>query len=974
ETDGTERYFVYYDTAPTPAPGYPDHVSIAESSYFYEPIPGYPLESSFYQITQDGTIRYVVAQKGRFLWYSTSQCVTKLAAGSTEVLPKNGEAIASFEYAYYYGDEMWQYSSTSQELIAKDILYDGNLMVCCRIISGSTIGDLRTTAVYKYYHCPTSQERITVHVVHEALKDCQVYAGANTDGLYASMQCGGIRSASIPDLNFGKIYPYLHFPSEHGTIEKYPVDLTPEYSKENPVLWLIQTPDDVDLGSDAWVSFDEGTTGGVHALLFGSSSVVTAGENERDGISLKAYESNYPHFPGLDYTVASVECTRNTYEKSTSSTDLVIPKGFIAEFDAEFYSSSDGGYPLAAEEAYLFKNLVPLKPSMDQDRAPQDDPSMECFSLMVDVHHAPSFPFGSVLSALTGRSFPYITVEVCRGTTLVRAGTAGRVPLTGSIPSEGSSFRERLSIALHVFDLRNISLWKRFHFQQLEPGWYVIKVFKENPWVGDERRFIGVSIVELTKDSKIHLLCTQQGSCVVSLVDQQGLAITDADVLLLHEGIVIAHTTTNENGEALLTAPCARKDSYQLTALYQGFEVMNESIRLRYNRVLIPLQKSIKLDQYDWTVTLFDLWGLPPEIELLPRLTSTAMQTQTTLLPTHTIKNSYAFTELLPATYHLQVQHKAFSVDKDITIPTQDTSFVFPAEFTVSFHVFDARGTGLDGMVVEMSRAGKTESTTSDGSLAVFSVPPGMYAIKVVSQDSIISQRSVTVVGDRNVDLITNQEPAFPLILIGLSGVLIGIGLLLGIRKKEPLYLVSLLFLGLVIIALVLPWWSLQGSSADVQTSSTFYLIPLNLVSATTTPEVIGGDLTFFPDVFLTIMMIIPIIAVIAGSLALLALVIKRLQKKDLHVFFMIGALVLLFCSLVLFIVTMSAFTEVAVGSLIGNGTIDVSIPGQDTVVSVSCQWGPGVGLWLYVGACVLLLSLCIVLLSQKKKKKNQLL
>ncbi len=164
QTGGTERYYVYYDESPTTSPDYPDHVSIADSSYFYEPIPGYPLESHFYKISQHDTIRYVVAQEGQFLWYSTSQYVTKLQEGSTDVMPKNGEAIASFDYSYYYGDEMWQFNSTSQKLITKEILCDGNLMVSCKILSRSLGDDLQTTAVYKYYYSPTSSERIQVHV------------------------------------------------------------------------------------------------------------------------------------------------------------------------------------------------------------------------------------------------------------------------------------------------------------------------------------------------------------------------------------------------------------------------------------------------------------------------------------------------------------------------------------------------------------------------------------------------------------------------------------------------------------------------------------------------------------------------------------------------------------------------------------------------------------------------------------------
>ena len=974
QTDGTEKYYVYYDESPTTSPDYPDHVSIADSSYFYEPIPGYPLESHFYKITQQDTIRYIVAQEGQFLWYSTSQYVTKMKEGSTEVLPKNGETIASFEYAYYYGNEMWQYNSTSQELIKKEILCDGNLMVSCKILSKSTGGDLQTTAVYKYYYCPTSTERIYVHVVHEALKECHVYPDANTDGSYASLQCGGIQSASITDLNFGEIYPYSHFYSEQNTVEEYRVDLHPEYTQENPVLWLIQTPDDVDLGQNPWVSFDEGTTGNVHALLFGSPSVVKAGEDERDGLQLKAYESNYPHLPGLDYTVAAVECTRNTYEKNSTGKDTVIPKGFIAEFDAEFFSSPVGGYLSVVKEADSFKALVPMKPSTSDNQTPDKNTSADRFSLTVFVHAAPSFPLGSVLSAVTGRDFPFVTVEVYRDNEFMCSGTAGRLPINGLVSSGGVSLKEKIRAIIQMFDLHNISFFKGVHFQQLEAGRYVIKVFKENPRVGTERHFIGYMIVDLTKDSQIHVICKPQGSCRVTLVDQEGSGIRDADVLLFQDGMVIAHNTTNDDGVALLTAPCNRKDPYQLKIRSQGFEVVNESIRLRFNRIVVPLKRSVTLDQYDWTLTLVDLWGLPPEINVTPRVTSASMQTPTVIFPKQNTPSSFQFHDLPAAAYLLQIQYKSFVIEKEIQIPSNDESLVFPAEFHVSFHVFDSRGITLEGVKVLMSREGKSQETTSNGSQTVFSIPPGQYVVKVISQGEVIGQRVLNVVGERSVDLMTNQEPVFPLIGLVLACFLVFTGIVLGIKKKEPLVSLILFMVGVMIIALVFPWWSLQGSSTNIQTSSTLYLIPLNLVSTTTAPQVITGELSFLPEIFKTIMMIIPLLTGVVSILAISILILKRTNKYRWRSLLLIGALVILLGSLVLFIGTMSAFADIGVGSFIGNGSLGISIQGQEGVVSVPCQWGPGIGFWLYVTSGVILIVSLIEILYQKKKKSSWLL
>jgi len=970
QSDGTEHYYVYYDESPTSSPDYPDHVSIEDSSYFYEPIPGYPLESHFYKITQNNTIRYVVAQEGQFLWYTTSQCVTKLKDGSSEVIPKNGEAIASFEYVYYYGNEMWQYNSTSEELISKDILCDGNLMVSCRIISRSTGGNLQTTAVYKYFYCPTSSERIQVHVIHEALKESLVYAATNTDGTYASLQCGGIQSASIADLNFGTIYPYYHFYSEQDTVEECPVDLHPDYNQKDPVIWLTQTVDDVDIGKNAWVSFDEGTTGVAHALIFGNSSLVKEGVDERDGMQLKAYESNYPHLPGLDYTLASLECTRNAYEKNVSGKDMIIPKGFVAEFDVEFFSSPTGGYPLVEKEASIFQALVPMKPSATDEFSPGKNNSLDCFSLMVYVHDVPSFPLGSALSAITGRYFPYINVEVYRDTNLVCSGTAGRLPIKGSESSEGSSLIEILKTAFHMVDIRNISLFKRFTFQQLEAGWYVIKVFKENPRIGNQRRFIGYMVVDLTKDSQIHVFCKPEGSCLVTIVDQQGTGISDAQVMLLQDEMVIAQNRTDNKGAAFLVAPCDRKDPYQLKIMYQGFMIANEPIRLRYRTMLVPLKNSLELEKYDWTFTLIDLWGLSPEIDVVPRLTSIAMQIPTILFPKQTSQNSFQFMDLVPAVYQLQIQYKSFVVEKEIQIPSDDESLVFPAEFPVSFRVFDVRGMALNGAMIQLSRGGKTTEKTLNGSIAVFSIPPGLYVVKVISQDGVIGQRSLTVINERSVDLITNKQPIFPLFFIVFACSIVFVGFVFSIMKKDPLTFLLFLMMSILIIAILLPWWSLQGSSLDVQTTSTLYLVPLELVSTTTTSQVITGELAFFPEIFISVMTAILILTGIIIFLGISTLMLNRMNKKQWQNILLIGALILLLCSLVLFIGTMSAFTEVGVGSFIGQGTLDVSVQGEDVVVPVLCQWGPGGGFWLYVSSSLILISTLIVMVYQKKKKR----
>jgi hypothetical protein len=970
EVDEIGLYYVYYDESETVSPSYPDRVSIEDSSYFYEPISGYPLQSQYYKISQQESIIYAVAQQGQFLWYSTSQYVTKLKEGSTEMMPKNGEAVASFDFTYYYNEEMWQYNSTSQRLVSKKILCDGNLFVSCEIVSRSTGEDLETTAIYTYYYCPTEYKRIHVHITHQALKECIIYPPSNTDGTYGSLQCGGIHSTSIQDLNFGTLYPYLHVFTDHDTVEEYRVDTNPEYIAEDPVIRLIKTTDDVDVGKNAWVSFDEGTTGSAHALLFGSSSVVKAGEDERDGIQLKAYESDYPHLPGLEYDTAAFQFTRNAYELGNATKDMVIPKGFVVSFDAEFFSSPIGGYPLVETEAEIFQALVKLKPSLEVNSISGDNETQDRNSLSVYVHNARSVPFGSAFSALTGRNFPYITVEVYREEKLVSSGSAMRLPLKPFSSSNQSTYAQRFITTVHILDVRNFSVYKKIVFQQLDTGCYLIKVFRDNSLSRSQRQYIGYTIINLTKDTKTHIFCKQQGSCLISLVDQEGKRINGANALLMHDGVTVAQNTTI-NGHALLTAPCSSMQRYNLVILYNGFIVENESIHFGYIHSLISLRKSFELRQNDWTLKLIDQWDLPLEINVTPQLTSEEMETPIVLFAETRSADAYHFTNLISAVYKLQVKYKSFLIEKEIQIPSNDETLVFPAMIPLTFQIFDSRGLKIGDTAIRISRGDKTIDLKSNISGTILSVPPGSYVVSVLSQSQIISQRSLKVISERNVDLFTTQEPMFPLLVLVLAGIIVLFGFMMSLIKKDLFYFLVILVLGLCIAGLVSPWWVLQGSSSNAQTSSVLYLIPLDLVTITKTPQFIGGELAFFPDLFVDVMTILPVLITISCFLIFLSLVFKRVDKKKWHLISLVCILFILICSLVLFSIAMSAFTKVGVGSFLGQGIIDVSVQDEGTKTSVFSQWGPGIGFWLYVLSIFTLLSILTYVLIYNKKRKR---
>lgn len=969
QADGSERYFVYYDETDTAQTTYPDHVSVEDASYFYEPFPGYPIHSQFFKISQEGYVQYAVTREGDLLTYRSSQYVTKAVNDTIDILPKNTDAGASFDFQYYYGDRMSEFSSTNQQLVSDEVLCDGTLMVSCKVVSRSTDSALQTTAVYKYYYSPSAQKRLYAHVVHEVLEECLVFPETSTDGTYAMLRCGGIHSSSIEDLNFGRMYPFIHAFSEHGSIDEYRVNMNPEFNPDDPVLRLIQTTDDVDGGDQAWMCFDKGTSGPVHALVLGSTSVLRQGDDERDGVQLKAFESNYPNLPGLDYVVATLQFTRNSYEKDTRVHDTVIPKGFVAEFDAEFFSSASGGYPVVEQEAAVFQSLVPLKPSVSDDHPSNGgEQDVERYSLTVSVHSAPSVPFGSLLSVLTGREIPYLNIEVyTREGVLLCSGTASRLSLK-DVPTSGeSSFREYVKMVLQLFDFRNVSVFKKIQFDNLEQGSFVVKVFLENVW-WTQPRFIGYACVEVSEDTSVHIGCRPQGFCRVSVVDQEGQGISGAEVQLLDEGMVIAHNTTDDDGAVRLSAPCNLRQRYQLRVLYKGFEVRNESIRFGYGRRVVPLRATVDLSRYDWRLTLRDVWGLPVEVALSPRLSSREMS-MPVVLPASQQSNDYVFTDLLSATYQLSIHYKSFSVEQDVNIPSSDGVVEFPAVFPVSLRVFDSRGLVVHGAGIEVSRGGKTLETTSSSDGVMVELPPGVYQVTVLDEGDVVARQRMTVSSERSLEMITTQEPLFPLVVLILAGCLLLLGGLLSVRQKTVSFFLVTLVLGGMMVAVVSPWWVLQGTSSGVQTSSVLYLLPLDLLTKTTAGEVLSGARGFIPDVFCSVVYGIGALSIGAGVLIVGSLLAQRRQKRRGQLASLGVAVVLLVGSLALFVVAMSAFTQVGVGSLSGEGTLTVSIPGEEVSEQVLCHWGPGIGCWIYTfSGVVLVLILCSSFFMKKGK------
>ena len=80
--------------------------------------------------------------------------------------------------------------------------------------------------------------------------------------------------------------------------------------------------------------------------------------------------------------------------------------------------------------------------------------------------------------------------------------------------------------------------------------------------------------------------------------------------------------------------------------------------------------------------------------------------------------------------------------------------------------ILDSRGMSVENAKIVVSRDGKEVEDKSEEYGSYFSLPPGLYDVDVYYENELIGARKINVMGERSFDLITTQEPLFPLIVI----------------------------------------------------------------------------------------------------------------------------------------------------------------------------------------------------------------
>jgi hypothetical protein len=949
KANGKEKYYVLYDSKETSPPGYPNHLKVEDTHYYYEPIPGQKIDFDYYGIRDEGFVVYAVIQKGELLGHPIALAVVKFKPGSTAVETYNLDQLGDFDFRYGIPGEPDYTGSSWANDITKAVLVAGNLMVRVRLGCVSPRGDIKSDNIYTYYYSPTEVKRISVDAHHEILKTINIDDPSILDGVCAGITSIKSRSASIQKMNVGEILPMLYLYDEDNTIQKFSVPSNPESVKPEVVL---STEDNADLGRKGWVCIGDPASGKVHGLIFSSNTGLVDGPN--DGFQIKVYAKQNIKLPGLEADTGNLYVTRNAYENGKQN--AVLNKGETYHYKVEFLTAEKGGYERIDQESNLYQSLIKGVPA--RVNATTSEVKKERYTLITYVHFARSFPLGSLLSAALGKNVSYIYAELYQGENFRSSGSVGRLSLRAiSLDMTGKNLREKIKTILGIFDWKNTSFFKKIRFPDLDPGRYIVKIFRENPRFAKERQYIGFGIVDLEKNTAIHVACRPQGSIKISIFDQGKKGVEDIQCLLQLGNATIADTVSDSNGSAILYAPCFPLKPYHLKMLYKGFSIVEKKVNLKLRNQFVDLKESFSIERYAMRLKVKDTWGFPTVVDVNPTLTSKDMVVSTIIRGESNEAGEYVFTNLISAPYTLDLSYKSFKVEENLDIEKEKTlDIVFPAEFTLDFNVFNSYSNVLSSGDISLQRNGKIVSTSiEENGTASFRIPPGDYEILVHADNEDIAKQKIEVRGEKEVDIVTSKDSLFHTVVM-YFGLAIVIGTILFMIWKKNLYAgLKLLAIGLLVIALVSPWWVLSGEKGGVSTLTKTLLVPPRIVTITESSIAIGGEISSVPEQVTMVLGLLSVLVAVA-CLFIFFSVSTKMKLRKTTIMLSILSIVVLIITLIIFYYAFSQLTGVGVGSFIGSGNLDVTIPGEAQATVLPCGWGPGLGFYLLIIAFILLI------------------
>ncbi len=957
-----DEFIITYHDQPIQRKQYPDHLNLKKSQYYYEPISGQILDIDFYSINQDGIIPYVVSYKGSIFGNGVSQVVARLKPNATALDTSVIDQFASFSMMVSTDfDEEFDYIGSGYCTNPKTtILIDGNLMVKIKIESVSPKGYVKTTNVYTYYYNPSEPKRMFVNCTHEILQTFDMEKDYTFDGVYAYLLSFHSKSEAIEMINMGSILPKLYLYGKDDRVHSYDIPENPH--SVDPEM-ILATTDDIDLGSEAWLCIHQPRTEKTHGLLFSKIDSLT--NLDEEGIAIKAFVEETINLPGLEADTGSVFAARNHFD-SGGEQQYTLTKGFTAQFDVSFITFQKGNWNDVSNESLIYQKSITQQKNAYQDDESDCDQD-ETYTITGRVTGVKSVPFGSALSAFTGKNLSYIAAELYQNDKLVSSTVVSRIPFRSvSSDIDLSTVKAIFNFIRSFIDWRNSSVFQQFRFTDISPGDYVVRIYKENPLFSSSRIYVGCTPITITEDERIFIHCKQPITVHVFTVDQNQNPLSDVFVYITSNGHIIQTAMTDESGTTPVSFPLYSKNDYQIALYYKDIPILSEGISPNIINQLFNLKKNFQIDLFDISISIRDDWNLPPSVQLEPELVYTDSSSKEYRLKAKRIDNEhYEFIQIPKQTYVLHVSYKIFEKNQVLTIDEDSEIYIhFPLTYKTKVDLYNQLGLTIDQATLIISRDHIEKKIEFRNDSSTFYLPPGSYQIQVKSEGSSIAEKKVTILSDTHQKIVTIQESIITKIGYVISMVLIGSSLLLALIRHRYFQCFLLCYAGLILLAALSPWWIYTGENSTVNVETRLHLLPTKMITFTETTDTLHGGFSTLPTEAILGLKILLLLLILSYCLLFFLQFMQTKYKKLPTIMYLSSiGLQILFVSGFLFII--SQLTLLGVGSISGSGVIEYSSLDSSTLVNLDSSWGFGIGFFIFIAAFIL--SILYQLITMKK-------
>jgi hypothetical protein len=290
---------------------------------------------------------------------------------------------------------------------------------------------------------------------------------------------------------------------------------------------------------------------------------------------------------------------------------------------------------------------------------------------------------------------------------------------------------------------------------------------------------------------------------------------------------------------------------------------------------------------------------------------------------------------------------------------------IFPAEYTINLDLYNSQGFPLSEGQLQIQRGNKEQINDINKGDISFTVPPADYIMTIQKDNENIAQQPIEVRADKSLLIISTEKSLLHSLITIIGMLLLFTAVFIILLKRTIKSFIPMVLISLLVISLVMPWWSLTGETGQTTTHTNTLIYPPKIVTLTSTTEIQGGEIAGVPEELTTVLTLLSILTFLTIILYAAYIVIPQYRIR-LQTIFSLSILIILLLIVLLFYLAMVQITEIGVGGVIGSGDIDITIPGRTGTETIQCSWGLSIGYYLIV--IVLIIQLVIFIQDRKSR------